>query len=126
MKILYKVLFLWLLFASCKMATNEDIRMQKKANILEHTKWKASGVSMYEGDSVLDFHTSDSVVEYIELNGITKTGRRGSYKVKNRILEIKWSKLKSDRVSGPILGNEIKLEGKDFKTTTIYYKIDEY
>lgn len=81
---------------------------------------------MYEGDSVLDFHTSDSVVEYIELNGITKTGRRGSYKVKNRILEIKWSKLKSDRVSGPILGNEIKLEGKDFKTTTIYYKIDEY
>ena len=125
MKIIYRMLLISLFFLSCKMTSNTDIIPKKKTNILECTKWKTSGAS--EGDSILDFHTSNSVTEYIFLDGKETAGRKGTYKVKNRIVvEIKWSKLISDTVSGTINDKTMELtEGNGLKKIK-YYKIAEY
>lgn len=125
MKIIYRMLLISLFVFSCKMTPNEEVIPNKKTNILERTKWKSSGAS--GGDSILDFHTSNSVTEYIFLSGKETAGRKGTYKVKNRIrVEIKWSKLISDNVSGIINDKTIELtEGNGLKKTK-YYKIAEY
>lgn len=126
MKIIYKVLLLSLLVASCKMSSNETIQPEKKANILEHTKWKSSGASASEGDSILDFYTSNKVREYIVLNGIEKQGRDGTYKVKDKSrVEIKLSKVKKDYFSGLINGKTMELTGL-IGSKKIYYKTAEY
>lgn len=125
MKTVYKTLLLSLLLIACKTSYDKETIPPKKANILEHTKWKASGADI---DSTLDFHTSKDVVEYITLHGKEIKGRQGTYKVKNKRVEIKWSKLPTDRSSGVIIGKEMRLDekGKLGVKTTKYYKISEY
>ena len=125
MKIIYKVLCLCLLITACKMAHNEKNAPKKKANILEHTKWRASGLGTYDPDSILDFHTNSHVIEYITLNG-KETTIQGEYKVKSNTVKIKWNKLASGKVSGVIIGKEMRLEDRAGLKTTKYYKISEY
>lgn len=127
MKTIYKILLLALLFFSCKITTNEEFQANKKTNILERTKWKASGATVAEGDSILDFYTSDSVREFIVLNGIEKLGRHGFYKVKRKTrVKIEFSKLKIDHLNGTIGDKTMELaEETSFKKTK-YYKVDEY
>lgn len=127
MKVIYKMLLFSLLVASCKMPSNEEVKLEKKTNILEHTKWKASGASAYEGDIVLDFHTSDSVREYAFLNGVETLVREGSYKMKGKArVKIKWGELVGDRVSGIINNKTMELKEEVSLKKTKYYKIGEY
>ncbi len=128
MKIIYKVLLLSLLVASCKMSSNETIQPEKKANVLERTKWKASGATASEGDVILDFYTSNDVREYIVLDGIEKQGRQGTYKIKNKTrVEIKLTKLVQDHFSGTIInGKTMELTAVAGSKQTKYYKIAEY
>ncbi|MGP1519939.1 MAG: hypothetical protein ACTTIZ_00285 [Treponema sp.] len=127
MKIIYKTLFLSLLFFACKMTSSEGNELPpKKTNTLEHTKWKAPGTVAFVPDIILDFQTDNTVREYIILSGKETKGREGSYKEKNKRVEIEWSKLISDKVSGVILRNVMTLEDAKGLKSTKYYKIGEY
>ena len=128
MKIIYKAFLLFLLVASCKISTSEATQHEKKANVLERTKWKASGATASEGDVILDFYTSNDVREYIVLNGIEKQGRQGTYKIKNKTrVEIKLTKLVQDHFSGTIInGKTMELTAVAGSKQTKYYKIAEY
>ncbi|MGP1439028.1 MAG: hypothetical protein ACTTKH_08165 [Treponema sp.] len=125
MKIIYKALVLCLLLIACKMPIEEKTTQTKKSNILEHTKWKSSAEGPYEADSVLDFHTSTNVIEYITLHENTAK-REGTYKINRKRVFIKWGKLLSDRNTGIIVGNIMEVSNEKGLKVVKYYKIEEY
>ena len=123
-----KVLLILLLFASCKSPSlNEPSNPPKKKNILERTKWKNSGTEGFDTDVILDFYTDKNVQEYLIVgsNGKEIKSREGTYKIKGRYLNIKWSGALSDKESGQVEEKSMNLTDKYLRSKK-YHKISSY